>query len=216
MINLKEIQKIIGYNFKDEELLKLAFTHSSFSEENNERLEFMGDTVLDLVVADILFDNPKIKEGELTKKRAILVCEKNLSAIVKNFKLQNYIVFGKSFQGEISNAICGDLFEAIVGAIYLDSNKDLANVRTFVKNFINLESLNQIDYKSSLQEIVQKKKDFSIEYRTRQLEENVPDFECELFINGTKQAVARGRTKKQAEINSAQIVYEKIEGRNQK
>lgn len=214
MVEIEKIEIIINYTFKNKKLLEIAFLHSSQGKINNERLEFLGDTILDLVVADKLFEVKADKEGDLTKKRANLVCEKNLSSIIKKYGLQKYIVFGGSFKGEPSDAVCGDLFESIVGAIYLDNNKTLDEVRKFVYTHIDMSVSESIDYKTRLQEIIQKKKDFKIEYKTIQIEEdlNIPRFECSLYIDGEKKSVAQGKSKKQAEINSAKIVYENLKG----
>ena len=209
---ISKIEKIIDYNFKNEELLKLAFIHSSNGKPNNQRLEFLGDSVLDLVVSNILFKNEESSEGELTKKRATLVCEQTLAQIIKQTKLDSFLVFGKSYKGKATNAICADLFESIVGAIYIDNQYSIKEVTMFVKKFIDLSVCDSIDYITSLQELVFQNKDAKIEYKSKEIDFDGENhkFECELYINGLICASAFGSSKKEAKKNVAKIVYENL------
>ena len=213
MIEINEIESLIGYSFKNKELIKLAFVHSSFGKPNNERLEFLGDAILDMVVADILFSRIGEDEGSLSKKRATLVCEKNLSQIIKDLDLCKFVKFGNSFKNSPSNAICADLFESIVGAIYLDNNHSLVEVKEFILRNMDMTVCSAIDYKTSLQEIIQKNKDAKLKYSTMQTESppNKPKFECELFINDELYSKGEGGSKKEAERNAARDAYERLE-----
>lgn len=218
MSDILEVQELIGYNFKNTELLKLAFIHSSHGKPNNQRLEFLGDSVLDLVVSNILFENKTNTEGQLTKKRAALVCEENLSDIIKNIGLEKYLTLGKSFQGEPTNAVRADLFEAIVGAIYLDCDYSLKEVSEFVTKYLDLTVCNSIDYISSLQEMVFQDKNSTIEYKTKEIASNGDEhsFESEVYINGLICASATGSSKKEAKKNVAKLVYENLIRMNEK
>lgn len=218
MENFKNIERLIEYSFKNLELLKLAFIHSSNGKPNNQRLEFLGDSVLDLIVANILIENKNNSEGQLTKKRATLVCEENLSDIIRGMGLEKYLTFGKSFKGEVSNAVCADLFEAIVGAIYLDCNYSLTQVTEFVKKHLDFSVCNSIDYISALQELVFQDKNSTIEYKTKEIScvGDEHNFESEVYINGLICATARGASKKEAKKNVAKLVYENLIRMNEK
>ena len=133
---LKEFQEIIGYKFSNEEYLRVALTHSSFAHENkdkntkfNERLEFLGDSVLGLIVSKYIFENfPELPEGKLTKMRAAVVCEKALYECAVNIDLGKYIILGKGEEhtgGRTRPSILSDAYEALIAAIYLDSNLDV-------------------------------------------------------------------------------------------
>ena len=190
MNEISEIEKLIGYEFKNKELLELAFIHSSYGKPNNERLEFLGDAILDMVIADVLYSKIVDDEGSLSKKRATMVCEKNLSSIIKKLGLCKFIKFGNSFKGVPSNAVCADLFECIIGAIYLDNKNSLIEVKEFILKHMDMSVCDDIDYKTSLQELVQKSKDATLKYVTIQTEipPSTPRFECELFINNERYA----------------------------
>lgn len=169
--NLKTLQRKIGYVFKDESLLDLALTHRSFSSNNNERLEFLGDAVLSLFIAEALFQKfPKAKEGQLSRLRSFLVKGVTLAEIGKEFKLGDYLNLGA---GELKSggfrreSIISDAFEAIIGAIYLDSNDDVCRqvVLSWYEN--RLEGLTlentEKDPKTKLQEYLQSiKKDLPV------------------------------------------------------
>jgi ribonuclease-3 len=188
MNEIKEIEKIINYEFKNKELLETAFIHSSCGKKNNERLEYLGDAILDMIVADMLFSQSEENEGHLTKKRAQLVCEDNLSSIINKLGLNAFIKVGNSFKTSPTNAMCADLFESILAAIYLDNNHSLNEAISFVRRFIEISDMTTVDYKSLLQEYIQRDKNNSLVYETNQIsnEDNFPQFECHLIINGKK------------------------------
>ena len=138
----KKIEKIIHYSFKDKELLKTAFTHSSYANDvgvaSNQRLEFLGDAVLNFAVADYLYNNYDVEEGQMSKWRAKMVNSDNLSGIIETLKLDEYLLLGKSFsRQEKSKSIKEDLFESLVGAIYTDSSIEKA--KRFIFRFIDIK-----------------------------------------------------------------------------
>lgn len=213
---MKNIQEKIGYKFKEESFLYCALTHSSYANENqgriksNERLEFLGDSVLGFLVAEYLFCNHKDQpEGELTKLRATMVCENSLSSFATKIDLGNSLMLGK---GEINSggrerpSILADAFEALIAAIYLDGGIEAAGnfVNRFVMGF-SPERSSFNDYKTSLQEIVQKNPEETLEYVL--ISESGPDhdktFEVEVHLNSNPIGKGKGRSKKQAEQQAA-------------
>ncbi len=225
MEKLDKLQKTIGYTFKNKALLRNALTHSSFLNEckdkgkkSNERLEFLGDAVLGLVIAQYLFEtNPDVPEGILTKARAATVCENTLAQVADEISLSDHIIMGK---GEIKSggnkrkSSLSDATEAIIAAIYLDSG--LENARAFILKYfskladsaVSGKSLS-VDYKTKLQEWVQKDNG-SFEYRL--VGEKGPDhdkeFSVELFVNGEKISSGVGNSKKNAEQKAAKNALE--------
>ncbi|GHU85401.1 ribonuclease 3 [Clostridia bacterium] len=169
----KKLEEKMGYEFKDAKLLQLALTHSSYANDNggeiqdNERLEFLGDSVLSIVVADHLFTNfPSFDEGELTRLRASLVCEKSLYSFAVKIDLNKYIKVSRN-ELSIKPSVLADAFEALIAAIYLDSG--LSEARKFILRFVEfaLESNDQaafVDYKTFLQEITQQNSEEKLEY----------------------------------------------------
>lgn len=215
---LAEFMEKIGYTFKNEMLITTALTHSSYANEwkrqlkNNERLEFLGDSVLSLVVAEYLFENYKhLPEGELTKLRASLVCEKSLHTFAKQLGLGQMLLLGKGEEhtgGRERPSILADAFEAVIAAVYLDGGFEEA--RKYVLRFIptSLDTHANIglqDYKTILQEIIQKNKEEKIEYVL--MMESGPDhnkrFEVEVHLNSNVIGTGIGHSKKQAEQNAA-------------
>jgi len=210
---LKELQDTIGYSFKNERLLSHALTHSSYANEKhwdktkcNERLEFLGDAVLELLSSDFLFKNfPTMPEGEMTKLRASLVCESTLAFCAEAIALGDYLFLGKGEDltgGRKRPSVVSDAMEAVIGAIYLDGG--LANAKEFVLRFI----LNDIEHKqlfydskTILQEMVQAEFKDSLVYEL--LKEDGPDhnktFEVCVKIGGRVIGHGVGRTKKAAE-----------------
>ena len=175
---MEDLQKRIGYTFKNTDLLTEALTHSSYANEHkakhikyNERLEFLGDAVLSIVVSDYIFKHcPELPEGELTKLRASLVCEKTLFEFAKQIELGKYLVLSK---GERNNggaerpSILSDAFEALIAAIYIDGGIDPASKH--ILNFVipaikNSKKKKLNDYKTALQEIIQKNPGEQLEY----------------------------------------------------
>ena len=210
---LKELEEIIGYSFKNQHLLSHALTHSSYANEKhwdktkcNERLEFLGDAVLELLSSDFLFKNyPSMPEGEMTKLRASLVCEPTLAFCAEAISLGDYLLLGKGEDltgGRKRPSVVSDAMEAVIGAIYLDGG--LANAKEFVHRFI----LNDIEHKqlfydskTILQEMVQAEFKDGLVYEL--LKEEGPDhnkpFEDCVKIGGRVLGQGAGRTKKAAE-----------------
>lgn len=214
---MEQLEQTIGYTFQNKKLLRQALTHSSYANEKklgklgcNERLEFLGDAVLELVSSDILYEQfPKIPEGELTKKRASLVCEPSLAYCARQFDLPKYLLLGKGEDmtgGRMRDSIVSDATEALLGAIYLDGGFDRA--REFVLKFIlNDMEHKQLFYdsKTILQELVQEKGKQSVEYVLTG--ETGPDhnkqFSVDVMINGVTAGSGTGHTKKAAEQAAA-------------
>lgn len=219
----EQLQHIIGYLFKKEKLLKNALTHSSFSNEknwryhcNNERLEFLGDAVLELVSSEYIFlENPNMEEGKMSKLRASLVCEMSLAASAREIGLGDYLYLGKGEHvtgGRDRDSILSDAFEAVIGAIYLDGG--LAPASEFIHRYVlsDLEEKQLFhDSKTILQEIVQSKihADTHISYPLQR--ETGPDhdktFEVVCCVNEKEYGRGKGHTKKAAEQQAA---YETI------
>ncbi|MDY5023073.1 MAG: ribonuclease III [Blautia sp.] len=224
--NLAALEQKIGYHFQNRKLLVQALTHSSYANEKklgklgcNERLEFLGDAVLELISSDFLYHRfPGIPEGELTKKRASMVCEPSLAFCAREFGLPQYLLLGKGEDmtgGRNRDSIVSDATEALLGAIYLDGG--FASAKEFVLSFI----LNDIEHKqlffdskTILQEIVQEKGSQPIEYRL--IKEEGPDhnksFTVEAIVSGRTQGQGTGHTKKAAEQAAA---YEAIRNMKQ-
>ncbi|MDR1116874.1 MAG: ribonuclease III [Oscillospiraceae bacterium] len=213
------LEKTIGYNFKNKATLETALTHSSYTNEsrggrtvNYERLEFLGDSILGFATADYLyFSQPEVPEGELTRMRANLVCEQNLVSVAEQIELGRYLLLGKGEEatnGRSRASILADVIEAIIGGIYIDGGVDES--KRFIKRFIlSNESLRKAtknaDYKTELQELVQKDRDSVLLYRL--VSENGPDhnkeFVCEAVVNETVMGQGTGRSKKEAEQAAA-------------
>jgi len=207
----------IGYAFKDGELLLKALTHSSFANEkhlpeSNERLEFLGDSVLSLVVADYLYRHfSHIPEGELTKLRASLVCEQALSSFAERISLGEWLRLGRGERmtgGSRRPSILADAFEAVIAAIYLDGGIEPA--REFILRFVRPETEQRrtvviLDFKTSLQEIIQQNPDEMVEYVVTG--ESGPDhdkrFTVEVRLNNETIGRGEGRSKKEAEQKAA-------------
>ena len=211
--NLKELEERIGYRFSDRHLITQAMTHSSFANEHrlnklecNERLEFLGDSVLEVVSSDCLYHKyPENPEGDLTKIRASIVCEPTLAYCAENIRLGEYLLLGKGEEatgGRGRASIVSDAMEALIGAIYLDGG--FANAKEFILRFImnDLEHKQLFyDSKTILQEIVQSKTDEPLSYEL--LREEGPDhskvFEAQVLIGQEVIGRGTGRTKKAAE-----------------
>ncbi|PWL41702.1 MAG: ribonuclease III [Clostridiales bacterium] len=213
-----ELEDKIGYQFKNKNLLWQALTHSSYANEgkkhgrNNERLEFLGDSVLSVIVAKHLFLKYKdIPEGELTKLRASLVCEKALDVFAQQLGLGEYLRLGKGEEmtgGRSRPSILADAFEAVIAALYLDGGYQAAQkfVLSFIPENLDVKSANQLaDYKTTLQEIIQQNREEKIEYVLA--DEKGPDhakvFTAEVLLNSNVIGVGEGSSKKQAEQNAA-------------
>ena len=220
---LDEIEKIIGYEFSNKNLLINALTHSSYAYEHNtvsnERLEFLGDSILEFISSRFLFENyTNLSEGEMTKVRAYAVCEDGLYRIASKLHFEKYILLGKSelASPNIKKAIIADSVEAIIAAIFLDSN--LENAQKFIeKNIaepIEFASRNvgKKDYKTVLQEKLQQNGTVSIKYEI--IDESGPDhdksFTAQVIFNGTILANGTGRSKKDAEMEAARKALENL------
>lgn len=218
---LGEFEKTIGYVFKDKSLIETAFTHSSFKNEKqlqsdcNERLEFLGDSVLGVISAEYFYHNHShLPEGEMTKKRAACVCEKSLFSFAKKIELGKYILLGKGEErtgGRQRASILADAFEAVIAAIYLDGGFE--NAKKFVLPFLKnaaLQSPSFRDYKTVLQEIIQKNPDEHLTYVL--VGESGPDhrksFEVEVHLNSNIIGFGIGNSKKAAEQAAAKKALE--------
>ncbi len=219
-----ELEDKIGYHFKDKELLSTALTHSSYANERksqhikyNERLEFLGDAVLSIVVSDYIFKHcPDLPEGELTKLRASLVCERSLFEFARQIDLGSYLLLSK---GERNNggserpSIVSDAFEALIAAIYIDGG--MAPVTKHILNFVvpaikNSKRKPVKDYKTTLQEIIQQNPGERLEYVLAS--ESGPDhnkhFVFEVHLNSNVIGRGGGRSKKEAEQQAAREALE--------
>lgn len=214
---MKELQKKIGYTFKNEKLLEEALTHSSFTNgkhlKSNERLEFLGDSVLSIVVSKYLFENlTNMPEGQLTKIRAGVVCENALYPFARKIDLGKYIFLGKGEEmtgGRDRHSILADAFEALIAAIYLDGGIEAA--RSFILPFIPpLEKLANGkfllgDYKTVLQEIIQQNPEEKIAYEiaAESGQAHNKQFTANVLLNGQVIGTGIGKSKKEAEQNAA-------------
>ncbi|MDY3796522.1 MAG: ribonuclease III [Agathobacter sp.] len=215
MAALKEFQEKIGYNFKNEALLKQALTHSSYAHEqrkknsDNERLEFLGDAVLEIVSSEFLYLNyPDKPEGELTKLRASIVCEPTLAMCTNQIKLGDYLFLGKGEDmtgGRMRKSILSDALEAVIGAIYLDGG--FANAKDFVLKYIMTDIEHKqlfYDSKTILQEIVQGQHQ-KVKYEL--IDESGPDhmksFTVRACVGDEEISIGTGATKKAAEQEAA-------------
>ncbi len=216
MAGLKEFQKMIGYEFKKEQLLRQALTHSSYANEkhmkklsDNERLEFLGDAVLEIVSSEFLYHNyEKLPEGELTKLRASIVCEPTLALCTEELRLGDYLYLGRGEDltgGRKRKSILSDALEAVIGAIYLDGG--FANAKEFILKYILTDIENKklfYDSKTILQEVVQSNHQ-QLEYVL--IGETGPDhnksFTVEVHIDEKRMSEGIGHTKKAAEQEAA-------------
>ena len=214
---LKELQDRIGYHFQDDKLLKKAMVHSSYANEKhlpkyecNERLEFLGDAVLELISSEFLFSLHKtMPEGQLTKTRASMVCEPALAFCARDIELGKYLLLGNGEDatgGRKRESVTSDAMEALIGAIYLDGG--FANAKEFIERFILKDLENKklfYDSKTILQEIVQSNFKEPVSYEL--LGEKGPDhnkvFEVAVQIGDDRYGVGSGRTKKAAEQEAA-------------
>ena len=218
---MHQLETVIGYTFKDPTLLETALTHTSFANEakghvkHNERLEFLGDSVLSIVVADYLFhhwtDRP---EGELTKARASLVCESALFQFAQEIDLGRYLRLGRGEErggGRTRPSVVSDAFEALIAALYLDGGIEVA--RAFILPFITEGKTAEDDYKTRLQEVVQQDPSAVLKYEVTG--ETGPDHNKQFTVcvwrNGELLAEGKGRSKKAAEQHAAKVALEKLQ-----
>lgn len=230
----EELEKQLGHTFSDPSLLKLALTHSSYANEQkargqsaacNERLEFLGDSILSVIVSEYLFTHyPDLPEGELTKIRAGSVCERALGIYANAIGLGNYLYMGRGEEntnGRSRVSILSDAFEATLAALYLDAG--IEKVRTFLLPHV-IEEIKRIlksghteDFKTMLQQIIQQERGELLEYVL--IEESGPahnrSFTIEARLNSNVIGVGTGRTKREAEQNAAAKALELFGGVSQ-
>ena len=216
-----QLETIIGYKFKNPELLEIALTHTSYANESrtpvkhNERLEFLGDSVLQIVSADYLFhayaDRP---EGDLTRIRASLVSEGALFQFAQEIHLGEYLRLGRGEErcgGRTRPSVVSDAFEAVIAALYLDGGMEVA--RNFILPFITEGKTAEDDYKTRLQEVVQQDPSAVLKYEVTG--ETGPDHNKQFTVcvwrNGELLAEGRGRSKKAAEQHAAKVALEKLQ-----
>ncbi len=223
---MKTLEEKIGYAFRDRTLLENALTHSSYANEHrdkgmpsNERLEFLGDSILGLVVADHLYRNrPDLPEGDLTRIRAALVCEGSLVEVAKALDLGSYLKLGRGEEsggGRKRPSIQADAVEAMLAAVYLDGG--IGQARKLIHNLILNQEREKIangrDFKTALQELVQRESGQVLSYRL--VGERGPDhakcFSMEVLLNGQPIGAGEGRSKKEAEQAAAKAAVGKLE-----
>lgn len=221
---MQKVEENIGYTFKDKGLLKKALTHTSYAYENkiesNEKLEFLGDSILEFISSKYLYHHfPKLKEGEMTKVRATVVCEKSLYKVAKLHNFSDFLYLGKSERktgGENRPAVLADSIEAVIAAIYLDGGIQEAEkfIIDNLKDEIELatQHVGDRDYKTVLQEKLQEHGEVKIEYEITK--EEGPDhnkkFEAQVSCNGKKLAKGQGKSKKEAHMKAAKKALEKL------
>ncbi len=221
---MDKLEERLGYTFQNKALLENALTHSSYANENrakglqsNERLEFLGDSVLGMVTADYLFRTyPTLPEGDLTRTRAALVCEGSLVGVGQALGVGEHLLLGKGEDaggGRERPSIVADAVEAVIAAIYLDGG--LGSARKMIKRFIldeEEERSGSRDYKTALQELVQRESGQVLEYQL--LKATGPDhakvFEVEVCLNGTGIGAGEGRSKKEAEQAAAKAAITEL------
>ncbi len=223
-MELQELEKNIGYIFKNKELLKKALTHTSYAYENklesNEKLEFLGDSILEFISSKYLYNKyQELKEGEMTKVRATVVCEESLYKIAKVHNFGDFLYLGKSEQrtgGKNRPAILADSVEAVIAAIYLDGGIEQSE-KFIIKNLENeiekaTKHVGDKDYKTVLQEKLQEHGEVKIEYET--INESGPDhnkkFEAQVKCNGKILAQGEGKSKKEAQMQAAKKALEQL------
>lgn len=223
--NLEELQEILEYKFKNINLLKTALTHTSYAHEagknikHNERLEFLGDTILNLTITDKIYKHtPEISEGNMSKIRATIICEECLFEAALSLNYDKFIMLGKGeekFGGNKKPSILSDAFEAVIAAIYLDS--DFETAKKFILKVLSdktdkaISVVGQKDYKTRLQEVIQSKSDDKIIYKI--VNEKGPDhqkeYEIEVYLGSKAIGRGKGSNKKEAEQHAAKVALEK-------
>ena len=222
---IKDLEAAIGYRFKDITLLQNALAHSSYANErwhdslkSNERLEFLGDSILGMVTAEHLYRNfPDRPEGDLTRMRADMVCERALAVVADRICLGQHLLLGHGEEqggGRTRDSILADAVESVIAACFLDGGMDAA--RSFIDRFVLTEvpvkKLRNADYKTALQELVQQKKNQTLSYAL--VGESGPDhdkqFEVAVSLNGSEVGRGSGRSKKKAEQAAAKAAIEAL------
>lgn len=226
-MDYSKLEEELEYTFKNKELLQTALTHTSYAYErkktSNEKLEFLGDSILEFLSSIYIYKNhPNLKEGEMTKVRAQVVCEASLFKVAKAHNFSDFLRLGKSEKmshGNVKPAILADSVEAVIAAMYIDGGLEPVN-NFIVKNLkeeiaIASKNVGQKDYKTVLQEILQQHGDVNIEYKI--IKESGPDhdkiFDAEVTCNGKFLAKGEGKSKKLAEMDAAMHAIENIKKR---
>ena len=228
-MKLVKLENNIGYKFKDKNLLINALTHTSYAFErhieSNEKLEFLGDSILEFISSKYIYKNfPNLKEGEMTKVRATVVCEDSLYKIAKKHNFSDFLYLGKSEKAnnkEVRPAIMADSVEAVIAALYFDAG--LAEAERFIvenlKDEIEIASkhVGEKDYKTVLQEILQQHGEVKIEYDI--IKEEGPDhdktFTAQIKYNDKPLAIGIGKTKKSAQMEAAKKAIEEIKSKEE-
>lgn len=222
---IKDLENAIGYRFENITLLQNALAHSSYANErwhdslkSNERLEFLGDSILGMVVAEYLYRNfPDRPEGDLTRMRADMVCERSLAMIAERIDLGKHLLLGngeESSGGRTRDSILADAVESVIAACFLDGGMEPARkfIEGFVLTDVPVRKLRNADYKTALQELVQQKKNQILSYAL--VEESGPDhdkhFVVQVSLNGAVVGTGEGRSKKKAEQDAAHNAIEHL------
>ena len=222
---IKDLEDAIGYHFSNVSLLQNALTHSSYANErwhnsllSNERLEFLGDSILGMLVAEYLFRTfPDRPEGELTRMRADMVCEKTLASIANGIHLGDYLLLGHGEEqggGRSRNSILADAVESVIAACFLDGGMEAALrlIQRFVLVEVPVTKLHNADYKTQLQELVQQKRNQILSYALAG--QSGPDhdkrFDVEVSLNGKVVGKGSGSSKKRAEQDAARAAIENL------
>lgn len=227
---LLNLQNKLKYIFLNHNLLKVALTHKSYAYENkmidprqyNERLEYLGDAILEHIISELLYNQkPALTEGEMTKKRAAIVCEKTLASAIRDLNIEEYIYLGKCeliTKGRLKDAILCDIFEAIIGAIYIDGGYEIAKticielLEKYIEDVLSGKDM-LTDYKTKLQEKLQVKGNIKIEYKI--IEEEGPDhdktFLVEVVVENVSMARGSGKSKRKAEQMAAAAALDSLE-----
>lgn len=221
-MEIEQLERNIGYTFRNKQLLKTALTHTSYAYEygvqSNEKLEFLGDSILEFVSSEYMYNKyTNLKEGEMTKVRATVVCEKSLYKIATLHNFSDFLYLGKSevmTGGNKRPAILADSVEAVIAAIFIDGGLEptkkfiIDNLKDEIE--VATKHVGQKDYKTVLQEELQKNGDVKIKYKI--IKESGPDhdktFEAEVSLNGRKLASGVGKSKKEAEMQAAKKALE--------
>ena len=223
-MELEKLEENIGYSFKNKDLLKNALTHTSYAfekhVESNEKLEFLGDSILEFLSSKYLYNTyPNLKDGEMTKVIATIVCEDSLYEVAKLHNFSDFLYLGKSetsCHNEARPAIMADAVEAVIAAIYFDGGLEEAE-KFIIENLKEAaetasKNVGKKDYKTVLQEELQKNGEVKIEYNI--IKEEGPDhdksFTAEVRCNGKFLAIGEGKTKKAAEMEAAKKVIEQL------
>ncbi len=230
IFDIDGVENLIGYSFKNKMLLRQCFTHASYANEHgendNELLEFFGDSIIEFIVTEYLFKNEHGDEGKLTKKRAELVSKDPLLRSVKKLGLHEYVLLGRGQEKafNLDEKLFSSIYEAVVAGIYMDGGLSPAKKfveRTIIADFIKNQSKIKLqkpkcDKKSEFQEYVQKNKLGSITYETlwKKGPDHSPEFRVAALLNGARIAEGTGSSKKQAEAKAAESALKKLAPKN--